>query len=130
MPNGGLCADHEVPPLIVPIMVDPSFELPLLPTAMQSSALSQEIPVSAIAFEGTDCAAQFIPEFEVPMTYGVELEFEPIAMHVSMFGQETALSSVPVGIEVGAVQAIPPSRVASVVASPPEALPTAIQVES
>ena len=64
---------------------------------------------------------------DVPMTYGVESRSVPTAMHVVSRGQAIALSWVPLGIVVGAVQSWR-STVLSVVPPPPSAIPDTTHV--
>jgi hypothetical protein len=52
IPDGGLCAVHDTPPEVVLMMVDPVPRVPELPTATQSSAAEQEIPVTSTALGG------------------------------------------------------------------------------
>jgi hypothetical protein len=54
IPGGCGWEDHDKPPVVVVIIVDPALARPLLPTAMQSFALEQEMPVTSTAFEGGD----------------------------------------------------------------------------
>jgi hypothetical protein len=52
VPGGGFCATHDIPPFVVPMMVDPAPMLPLFPTAMQSTAPEHETPVRLTALGG------------------------------------------------------------------------------
>jgi hypothetical protein len=47
------------------MMVEPVPSFPEFPTAMQSSALKQEIPERSTASVGGDCADQLDPVFDV-----------------------------------------------------------------
>jgi hypothetical protein len=65
--------------------------------------------------------------FEVPTAYGVELKFVPTPIHVVSFGQAMEPSCKPEGIDVVVAQ-LEKLVVASEVAPPPEATPTATHV--
>jgi hypothetical protein len=52
VPFGGVCVDHDSPPVVVAMIVEPDPLLPVLPTAMQSSAVEQEILVRSTAADG------------------------------------------------------------------------------
>jgi hypothetical protein len=68
VPDGSDSEAQDSPPLVVLMIVDPAPWLPVLPTAMQSSAPEQEIPVRSTAFAGALCDDQVEPAFEVPTT--------------------------------------------------------------
>jgi hypothetical protein len=109
------------------MMVEPAPGLPLLPTATQSSRVEQEIPVTAMAFEGGDWVVQEVPLLAVPSTNGEESRFVPVAMHCAPFGQVTASKLAPVGIELVGTHVVK-SVVLRVVAFPSDLVPTATQV--
>ena len=104
VPGGGLCAVHDTPPVVVFMMVDPAPRLPVLPTATQSSAAEQEIPVTSTALGGGVWRDQFSPLLEVPTTYGVELRLVPTAIQVVATGQAMEFNCDPDGIELVVVQ--------------------------
>jgi hypothetical protein len=52
VPGGGVSSLHVEPPSLVLMIVDPDPRLPVLPTATQSSAAEQEIPVRSTALLG------------------------------------------------------------------------------
>jgi len=52
LPAGGVTSVQERPPEIVLMMVEPVPELPLLPTATQSSRVEHEMPLTSTALEG------------------------------------------------------------------------------
>jgi hypothetical protein len=108
------------------MMVEPAPMLPVLPTATQSLASEQEIPVRSTAFAGGLWSDQVEPLFDVLMTYGVELRFVPTAMQVVGFGQAMDPSCDPKGIEDVCCQ-VEKLVVVKEVAPPPEATPTATQ---
>jgi hypothetical protein len=68
IPGGGVCEDHDKPPVVVVMMVEPAPGLPLFPTATQSFALAQEILVTSTELDGTDWVAHVAPLFSVPIT--------------------------------------------------------------
>ena len=68
VPGGGVCAVQDSPPVVVPMIVDPAPRLPVLPTAMQSAAAEQEIPVRSTALVGGVWSDHVEPLFEVPTT--------------------------------------------------------------
>jgi len=51
VPAGGFCAVQVSPPVVVPMIVEPTPSLPLLPTATQSSESEQEILVTSTALD-------------------------------------------------------------------------------
>lgn len=68
VPAGGVWADHDRPPVVVPMIVDPAPILPVLPTAMQFVEDEQEIPVRSTALAGGLWSDQEEPLLEVPTT--------------------------------------------------------------
>jgi hypothetical protein len=126
VPDGGVCADHIRPPLVVPMMVEPAPRFPVSPTATQSPADAHEIPVRSTALLGGVCSDQVDPLLEVVTAYGVELWLVPTAMHVVSLVQAMELSWAPTGIDEVGCQ-VEKFVVVSDVAAPPEATPTATQ---
>jgi len=127
VPGGGVLAVHDRPPVVVLMTVEPAPRLPVLPTATQSSAAEQEIPVRSTAFAGGLWRDQVEPLLDVPTTYGVELRFVPTAIQVVSIGQAMEFNCDPRGIELVGCQSVK-SVVVSEVAPPPEATPVATQV--
>jgi len=68
VPGGGVWAVHRVPPVVVLMMVEPAPRLPVVPTATQTSAAEQEIPVRSTALLGGLWRDHVEPLFEVPTT--------------------------------------------------------------
>ena len=65
VPGGGVCAAHDRPAVVVPMIVDPAPILPVLPTAMQSTALEQDTPVRSTALLAGLWRVQVEPLLEV-----------------------------------------------------------------
>jgi hypothetical protein len=127
VPVGGLCEVQETPPDVVLMMVDPVPRVPELPTATQSSAAEQEIPVISTALEGGVWSDQSSPLSEVVTTYGLELRLVPTAMQdVVVRGQTIAFSCFPLGSDA-APHEPPPLDVMSAAAPPFVAIPSAMQ---
>ena len=68
VPAGGVCAVQDRPPVVVLMIVDPAPRLPVFPTATQSSAAEQEIPVRSTALAGGVWSDHVEPLFDVPTT--------------------------------------------------------------
>ena len=126
IPEGGVCADHERPPVVVVMMVVPAPMLPVLPTAAHASTAEQEMLVTSTALDGGVWVDHVAPLSDVANTYGVELRFVPTAMQDATRGQTTALSCLPAG-SASTPHEPPPSDVVSAVPPPPVAIPTAVQ---
>jgi hypothetical protein len=67
-PTGGFCDIQDSPPVVVVMIVAPAPVLPLSPTATQSVAFEQEMPVRSTALDGAVWRDQVEPLFEVPTT--------------------------------------------------------------
>jgi hypothetical protein len=65
IPSGTVSSDQDKPLVVVEMTIEPVPAFPEFPTAMQSSALKQEIPERSIASAGVDCADQLDPVFAV-----------------------------------------------------------------
>jgi hypothetical protein len=63
MPKGGDCADHVLPPLVVPMTVEPSPGTPLSPTAMHVTErdVVQEMLKRSTALLGAVCVIHVLP---------------------------------------------------------------------
>ena len=118
---------QERPPEIVLMMVEPVPELPLLPTATQSSRVEHEMPLTSTALEGGIWEAHDPPSLLVCITYGVGLNVDPTAIHVAVLGHAIAANFDPVGIDDVAVQSVR-SVVLKLVVFPLAASPIATQL--